>query len=107
MKPLLQDREAKVLTTIVEEYIQAAMPLGSRLVARKSGLNLSPASIRNTMADLTDKGFLEQPHTSAGRIPTAGAFRFYLDTMLQSPGTGRDRKGHDRVLHGPVRTRTD
>jgi len=81
----LQEREIQVLTTIVEEYIQAAAPMGSRVVARKSGLNLSPASIRNTMADLTDKGFLEQPHTSAGRIPSASAFRFYLDKILQTP----------------------
>jgi heat-inducible transcriptional repressor len=92
MHPDLQDREINVLTTIVEEYIQSASPLGSRIIAKKSGLNLSPASIRNTMADLTDKGFLEQPHTSAGRIPTASAFRFYLDKVLQAPELGENEK---------------
>ncbi|NJB69444.1 heat-inducible transcriptional repressor [Desulfobaculum xiamenense] len=81
----LSTRETTVLTTIVEDYISKAQPLGSRHVARRCGLGLSAASIRNTMADLTDKGFLEQPHTSAGRIPTPLAFRLYLDTVLTPP----------------------
>jgi heat-inducible transcriptional repressor len=79
----LTHREIDVLKTIVEEYIASAQPVGSRTVAKKSGLRLSPASIRNTMADLTEKGFLEQPHTSAGRAPTVDAFRFYLSTELR------------------------
>lgn len=81
----LDDREHTVLTTIVGQYIADAAPVGSRAVARISGLALSPASIRNTMADLTDSGFLDQPHTSAGRVPTAKAFRYYLDTVLKRP----------------------
>jgi heat-inducible transcriptional repressor len=84
----LSEREIQVLTTIVEHYVQTAVPAGSRTVSRKSGLNLSAASIRNTMADLTELGFLEQPHTSAGRVPTALAFRFYLDTVLGAPMLG-------------------
>ncbi len=81
----LDAREHTVLTTIVDQYIADAAPVGSRAVARISGLDLSPASIRNTMADLTGTGFLEQPHTSAGRVPTAKAFRYYLDTVLHRP----------------------
>lgn len=79
----LAPRELEVLRTIVEDYIAHAAPVGSRTVSKRSGLTLSPASIRNTMADLTDMGFLEQPHTSAGRAPTAKAFRFYLDQVLR------------------------
>ncbi|BBD07164.1 heat-inducible transcriptional repressor HrcA [Desulfovibrio ferrophilus] len=81
----LTSREKKVLTTIIEQYILNAHPVGSRIVARESALALSPASMRNTMADLTDKGYLEQPHTSAGRVPTPRAFRHYLATVL-APG---------------------
>jgi heat-inducible transcriptional repressor len=79
--PLIQ-RELEVLTAIVEDYIAKAQPVGSRTVS-KGAMRLSPASIRNTMADLTDKGYLEQPHTSAGRIPTAKAFRLYLDQVMR------------------------
>ncbi|ACV67607.1 heat-inducible transcriptional repressor HrcA [Desulfohalobium retbaense] len=79
----LFSREQTILRIIVEAYIETASPVGSRYVARHSGLDLSPASIRNSMADLTEACYLEQPHTSAGRVPTGRAFRFYLDTILQ------------------------
>lgn len=79
--PLIQ-RELEVLTAIVEDYIAKAAPVGSRTVSKAGRMKLSPASIRNTMSDLTDKGYLEQPHTSAGRVPTAKAFRFYLDKVM-------------------------
>lgn len=79
----LTPREIDVLNIIVESYIQNASPVGSRFVAKRSSLNLSPASMRNIMADLTEKGYLAQPHTSAGRIPTDRAFRYYVDTLLQ------------------------
>lgn len=78
----LSPRELEVLSTIIQDYIHQASPVGSRTVSKKSLLGLSPASIRNVMADLTDKGLLEQPHTSAGRIPTAMAFRLYVDRIL-------------------------
>lgn len=80
--PLIQ-RELEVLTAIVEDYIAKAQPVGSRTVSKAGSMRLSPASIRNTMADLTDKGYLEQPHTSSGRVPTAKAFRLYLDQVMQ------------------------
>jgi len=79
----LQAREIGVLTTLIEDYIQTAAPVGSRTIAKKSNLNLSPASIRKIMADLAEKGYLEQPHTSAGRIPSAQGFRFYVDAILK------------------------
>jgi len=82
----LTPREIDVLHIIVEGYIQSASPVGSRYVAKNSSLNLSPASMRNIMADLTEKGYLAQPHTSAGRVPTDRAFRYYVDTLLK-PGT--------------------
>ncbi|WP_462324682.1 heat-inducible transcriptional repressor HrcA [Desulfoplanes sp.] len=85
-------REIDVLTTIVEEYIATARPVGSRVVAKKSRSKLSPASIRNIMADLADQELLDQPHTSAGRIPTIKGLRFFLDSVLQpNPLSGRDR----------------
>ncbi len=80
----LLEREIEVLKIIIEEYIEHAQPVGSRTVSKQSALKLSAASMRNVMADLTDKGFLEQPHTSAGRVPTALAFRHYLDTNLET-----------------------
>lgn len=85
-------RELDVLTAIVEDYISKAQPVGSRTVSKAGQIPLSPASVRNTMADLTEQGFLEQPHTSAGRIPTAKAFRLYLDHIMRL-----------RPLPGPVK----
>ena len=90
----LDAREMDVLITIVEDYITRATPVGSRTVAKQSGLRLSPASMRNTMADLTDKGFLQQPHTSAGRIPTVKAFRFYLDSRLKPQPLPRTKRSN-------------
>ncbi len=81
----LDPREKDVLSIIVQEYIDHAQPVGSRYVAKKSELNLSPASMRNIMSDLTEKEYLTQPHTSAGRIPTDKAFRYYVDNILR-PG---------------------
>lgn len=99
----LPDREREVLTTIIEAYIASAAPVGSRAVSKQSRLGLSPASIRNIMADLTDAGYLAQPHTSAGRVPTAKAFRLYLDTVMQPapmPETERRRIAHDLSAAG-------
>ena len=81
----LNQRETEVLTTIIESYIASAAPVGSRLVAEHPRLSISPASIRNTMAELTEHGYLSQPHTSAGRVPTAKAFKLYVDAILKAP----------------------
>ncbi|HYX54348.1 MAG TPA: heat-inducible transcriptional repressor HrcA [Candidatus Limnocylindrales bacterium] len=74
-------REREILTAIVETYISSGEPVGSRTLSRLNKDGLSPATIRNVMADLVDAGFLEQPHTSAGRIPTAQAYRYYVDQI--------------------------
>src|SRR5256885_81716 len=74
-------RERQILTAIIETYIAAGEPVGSRTLSRTSQEGLPPATIRNVMADLTDAGFLTQPHTSAGRVPTAAAYRFYVDQI--------------------------
>jgi heat-inducible transcriptional repressor len=75
------DREKEILTAIVETYIATGEPVGSRILARGSREGLSPATIRNVMADLSDAGYLGQPHTSAGRIPTAEAYRYYVEQI--------------------------
>ena len=79
---MLDERKRKILQAIIEDYIYTAEPVGSRTIARKYELGVSPATIRNEMADLEYLGFLEQPHTSAGRIPSARGYRFYVDCLL-------------------------
>ena len=74
-------REREILTAIVETYISTGEPVGSRTLSRQNKDGLSPATIRNVMADLSDTGFLEQPHTSAGRVPTSQAYRYYVDQI--------------------------
>ncbi len=74
-------REREILTAIVETFIASGEPVGSRTIARASREGLSPATIRNVMADLADAGYLEQPHTSAGRVPTAEAYRYYVEQL--------------------------
>ena len=78
----LNERFMKVLEFIVLDYISSAEPVGSRTICKRYGIQLSPATVRNVMADLEDLGFLWQPHTSAGRIPTDKALRFYVDEIL-------------------------
>src|SRR5437016_11764798 len=73
------DREREILTAIVETFISTGEPVGSRMLSRASREGLSPATIRNVMADLADAGYLEQPHTSAGRVPSASAYRYYVE----------------------------
>jgi heat-inducible transcriptional repressor len=75
------NREREILTAIVETFISTGEPVGSRTLARSNREGLSPASIRNVMADLSDAGFLEQPHTSAGRVPTTEAYRYYVEQI--------------------------
>jgi heat-inducible transcriptional repressor len=79
----LTDREEQVLEAVIRTYVETAEPAGSRTVAKRHGLGVSPATIRNAMSDLEDKGFLFHPHTSAGRIPTDLAYRYYVDTLMR------------------------
>src|SRR6266496_1464912 len=84
------NREREVLTAVVETFIATGEPVGSRTLARSNSEGLSSASIRNVMADLSDAGFLEQPHTSAGRVPTTEAYRYYVEQL-----TGTARLSHE------------
>lgn len=79
---MLDDRAKLLLKALVERYIADGQPVGSRTLSKASGLELSPATIRNVMADLEDLGLIASPHTSAGRIPTARGYRLFVDTML-------------------------
>ena len=78
----LTDRKKRILRAIVETYIATAEPVGSKAVAEKSGLDVSTATIRNEMSDLTERGYLEQPHTSAGRVPSAAGYRLYVNELM-------------------------
>lgn len=78
----LNERKQKILHAIVTDYINTAEPVGSRTLSRHYQINLSAATIRNEMADLEELGFVTQPHTSAGRIPTQQGYRFYVDTLM-------------------------
>lgn len=79
---MLNEREESVLRIIVEEYVKTSEPVGSRYVSKSGPLQLSAASIRNVMSDLEDKGYLTQPYTSAGRIPSDNGFRYYIDKLV-------------------------
>ena len=91
MNPL-SERDRRVLEAVILLYTETGEPVGSRTISKKTGLNLSSATIRNVMSDLEDLGFLTQPHTSAGRIPTAGGLRHYIDYIMQTTRlSGPDR----------------
>ncbi|MGE5321364.1 MAG: heat-inducible transcription repressor HrcA, partial [Actinomycetota bacterium] len=96
-------REREILTAIIETYISSGEPVGSRTLSRHNKDGLSPATIRNVMSDLVEAGFLEQPHTSAGRVPTAQAYRYYVDQIsgkaLLSPS---DQSLISETLQGTV-----
>lgn len=79
----LDERKNRVLQAIIEDYVATAEPVGSRTIARKYQLGVSPATIRNEMADLEELGYLEQPHTSAGRIPSDRGYRYYVDCLME------------------------
>ncbi|MCL2527121.1 MAG: heat-inducible transcriptional repressor HrcA [Defluviitaleaceae bacterium] len=78
----LSDRQLKILEAIVNDYIQTAEPIGSRTIAKKYSMGISSATIRNEMSDLEDMGFITQPHTSSGRVPSQKGYRFYVDSMM-------------------------
>ncbi|HEX7938460.1 MAG TPA: heat-inducible transcriptional repressor HrcA [Gemmatimonadaceae bacterium] len=81
----LSKRERRVLDAVIQSYVLTAEPAGSRALSRRFGLGVSPATIRNTMSDLEEKGFLFHPHTSAGRVPTNKAYRVYVDSLIGTP----------------------
>jgi heat-inducible transcriptional repressor len=80
--PELSERAQHMLKALIERYAREGQPVGSRTLAREAGLDLSPATIRNVMSDLEELGFVQSPHTSAGRVPTVQGYRFFVDTLL-------------------------
>src|SRR5262249_17935332 len=92
----LTDLERAVLEAVIETYVQTAEPAGSRTISKRYQLGLSPATIRNTMSDLEDKGYLYHPHTSAGRIPTALAYRGYVHYLMHPPAVAPAQPRHPR-----------
>jgi len=98
---MLDDRSRTLLKALVEHYIADGQPVGSRALSKFSGLDLSPATIRNVMADLEEAGFVASPHTSAGRIPTARGYRLFVDTLLtMRPLEARQLDEMEGALHG-------
>ncbi len=87
--PSLNNREKEILKAVIETYIGSGKPVGSRTLSKKRKGDLSPATIRNIMADLESAGYLCQPHTSAGRIPTDEGYRFYVDHLMESPSLNK------------------
>lgn len=85
----MEDRSKKVLLAVIQSYIQNPEPVGSRLVTRRFDFGVSPATIRNIMADLEEMGYLAQPHTSSGRIPTDIGYRFYVESLINDMNTER------------------
>ncbi len=81
---MVDDRKLKILRVIIDDFIRTAQPVGSRTLAKKYGLGISSATIRNEMADLEDLGLLTQPHTSAGRVPSEDGYRLYVDSLMQN-----------------------
>ncbi len=81
--PELSQRQLQILKAIIEEYIETAEPVGSEMLDKKYNLGVSPATIRNEMVKLTQTGYLKQPHTSAGRTPTPGALKFYVEKLMK------------------------
>jgi heat-inducible transcriptional repressor len=98
---IMDDRAKTLLKTLVERYIADGQPVGSRTLSKASGLELSPATIRNVMADLEDLGLIASPHTSAGRIPTARGYRLFVDTMLTTQKLDASSLGLVHGQHSP------
>src|SRR5215218_1392751 len=100
--PELNERERRVLEAVIQSYVETAEPAGSRNIARRFGLGVSPATIRNTMSDLEEKGLLYHPHTSAGRVPTDLAYRVYVDSLMRvAPvATPERQRLHEEIASG-------
>ncbi|MFL5482577.1 MAG: heat-inducible transcriptional repressor HrcA [Gemmatimonadaceae bacterium] len=100
--PSLNERERRILEAVIQTYVETAQPAGSRSLAHRFGLGVSPATIRNTMSDLEEKGYLFHPHASAGRIPTDVAYRVYVDSLIpiKPPGAPDRRRLTAQISSG-------
>lgn len=90
MQRTVSHRHLEILSILIADYIASAQPVGSRTISRRHPTSLSPATVRNVMADLTDMGLISQPHISAGRVPTDAGMRLYVDTLLERRELGED-----------------
>ena len=90
------ERKLKILQAIVSDFIRSAEPVGSRTLARKYGMGISPATIRNEMAELEEMGFLTHPYTSAGRVPSTRAYRLYVDDLMERYELSEEEKSRIR-----------
>ena len=88
----LNERKLKILQAIVSDFITTSEPVGSRTLSKRPDIDLSPATIRNEMSDLEEMGFIIQPHTSAGRVPTYSGFRLYVDSLMQTDPLSDEEK---------------
>lgn len=96
----MDERKQRILRAIIEDYVKSAEPVGSRTIAKNYNLGISPATVRNEMSDLEELGYLEQPHTSAGRIPSAKGYRLYVDSMMnQQDVPAEDAKRIQTIYH--------
>ena len=89
----LNEREKSILRSIVQQFILTAAPVGSRYIVKKYDIGYSPATVRNIMSDLEESGFINHPHTSAGRVPTDKGYRFYVDSLMDIPVLNQAEKG--------------
>ena len=92
MVPVLSERKQRILALIIESYISTGEPVGSKTLSNAMGNSVSSATIRNDMADLVELGFLMQPHTSAGRIPSQAGYRYYVDNLMTKYELGSDEQ---------------
>ena len=100
---MVEDRKLAVLRAIVEDYVSTQEPVGSKSLVERHQLGVSPATVRNDMAALEEEGFIAQPHTSAGRIPTDKGYRLFVDRLSQvKPLTAAERRAITTLLEGAV-----
>src|SRR5260221_804566 len=100
---MLDDRKLDVLRAIVEDYVSTNEPVGSKTLVGRHHLGVSPATIRNDMATLEDEGYITQPHTSAGRVPTDRGYRLFVDRLSSvKPLSAAERKAIENFLGGAV-----
>jgi len=94
---MLSDRRQRVLAALIEEYVARALPVGSRTIAENYDLGVSPATVRNDLSALEDEGYISQPHTSAGRVPTDHGYRAFVDELVESGALGDDEDAADKL----------
>ena len=96
--PALSDRTRRILAALIREYIETGEPVASAALTRRTGLAVSSATVRNVLAQLEEMGFVWQPHTSAGRVPTDLGYRFYVDLLLEAQAGDQGRRGVEARL---------